>query len=181
MYKKIVIDRFGQEKPLTLKSGDKYDSTAYIQSPDDKTLYKHPYANTDFTSGYAGGILAEGFYGGVVGTVDRVGKDGKTYQRKDIWLYQRKFLGQIDNRLDLTPEMVTVPSLIPNPNHGNKPILQWVKIHWGGFERDGSQGCITLHPGSGTNFFDYFSIGDSCEIIVNRSSIGKAPDFYGGK
>lgn len=171
MYKKIIIERFGQPRPIELANGDRYDSTATIYSPDGIKLYKHPYVNTDPSRGATGGILAEGqAIAGILGK--------RLSGQPAFWLYPARLLGRINDKSELTPDDTILKSLIPNPNHGGLYQGNWYMIHWGGRNTDGSRGCITLHPYHGQRFFTFFSPGESVIVELIRNPDAIAPGFY---
>jgi hypothetical protein len=168
---KFVICRGGQDRPKYAANGDAYDSTLQIYQ--DGHLYKDiPYVNTDHRIGYAGGILAEGEYYGIVG----MRKSGL----KAIWIYRND--GDIIKSVnDLTIDNVTLKSLVPNANQGGDYMMRYILLHNGGISTDKSEGCLTTHPACYDDVFAPLQIQDKCKIILTRKEGWKTPAFYLGK
>lgn len=123
-------------------NGDVYDSSATLT--DDvqngpRTLWHSELVNTDSTIGYKGGRLAKGNYYGIVGYSAKGKRVIKLFMTSATRV---QFLEKSEH---LTIEMMTVPSEIPNPNHGGAKFMQYVYIHEGYRTTDGSHGCITVY------------------------------------
>ncbi len=175
--KKILIVRGDVERPFILPNGDKYDSTLILQDEEEqnlfgqsrkeKTLFYTGYVNTDRTVGYKGGILAEGEYYGICGIREK----NKT---KAIFLYDKKF-GIVKRKEELPDQAFTLPSLVPNKNHGGQKIIKYVLIHKGGTTWDWSHGCITILGQHFDRFISFFKIGETSLIILKRGHFYKFP------
>lgn len=175
-YKRILINRGGQIKPLTLKNGDKYDSLIHLYNPDGKIIHTVPYVNTDYTIAAAGkgGIIAEGQdLGGIVGRR----KNGAVA----IWIVRREFIGRLKKLEDMTLPMTVIKSLVPNPNQDGTDIIDLAMIHAGGYYQDNSLACITNHPDYHSKLMNFFQVGETMEIDLVRNTGWTAPDFYEGK
>ncbi len=55
-----------------------------------------------------------------------------------------KYLKNIKSDADLTLEMMTLPSSIPNPNHGGEDIVEAAQMHPGGWAWDWSHACCSI-------------------------------------
>ncbi|URA10543.1 hypothetical protein [Thermospira aquatica] len=174
--KKIIIYRGDNPQPFVLANGDIYDSTLVLSEvetdifnkTEEKTLFYTGYVNTDHTTGYRGGILAEGEYLGICGVRQNKRKE------KAIWLYNKRY-GIVDQKEFLPDEAFILPSLVPNPNHNGKKIIQYVLIHRGGLSWDFSQGCITIMGGNFDEFIKYFKVGECALVILKRGAFYKFP------
>lgn len=123
-------------------NGDVYDSSATLIDPvavGPREIWHSELVNTDHTIGYKGGILAEGEYYGIVGLSSK----GKRVIK--LFLATEKQLAKILTHEDLTAKMMTLPSNVPNPNHGGERWLRYVYIHEGYLTEDGSHGCLTVY------------------------------------
>jgi hypothetical protein len=121
-------------------NGDVYDSSATLEKPAQfgpVDIWHSELVNTDSTIGYKGGKLAKGNYNGIVGYSAK----GK----RVIKIFIAPDLSKIKNYGDLTAEMMTLPSEIPNPNHSNMHIVQYVYVHEGYRTSDGSHACLTIY------------------------------------
>jgi hypothetical protein len=120
----------------TLTAGDVYDSVAELFSPDGTRLFYSEYVNMDHTAGYKGGILAKGVYKGIVGYRQNGARVIKFFkwETPDEAVHSDK---------DLTEEMVTLESSVPNPNHGGAMKISYVQGHAGRKKWDYSHGCFT--------------------------------------
>lgn len=172
--KKLTICRGAMSRPL-VKNFDVFDSVALIYNhQDDKTLsYRIENFNTDFCNGYAGGILSEGNYGGVV-------YDRKDTGKRAIKLFGWGYIGMVQKEADITEPMRVFRSLIPNPNHANRRIITQVLIHADGEQGGYSNGCITGHPSVWADFISKFQLGEIIKIELVRYPSWKAPDYYQG-
>lgn len=165
--KSLYIHRGKSQRPFVCANGDTYDSTGELFNEQGHSLWKSDVVNTDSTAGYKGGKLAEGVYFGIVGY--RAPKPGQDRGKRVIKLFR-----QIDTLPkdygDLTIAMMTLPSLVPNPNHDNQHIIKYVQVHDGGLTNDWSHGCLTiLDRGGYTDFtvlMSRLSDNENIEIIL---------------
>jgi hypothetical protein len=130
----LIVRRYGSPWPKVLKNGDKYDSTIDVYDRLGRHLHHVPYTNTDHTRRYRGGVLMPGQYNGITGP--HRGKPA-------LWLY-RDSAGKAQRWQDITLDMRTLPSLIPNPNHNGRHQMTYINCHPGGREWDWSHGCLTV-------------------------------------
>lgn len=165
MKKEVLVIRGGQPLPIVLDNGDKYDSVAFV-IVDGKIVHRCPYVNTDFTSRYKGGILAEGLYRAYVG-------EHKGYKALNIFRFAEEYL---ERRFEfLPPEAFKLPSLIPNPNHGGQNIIQYINHHRGSKEKGGwdwSHGCMTTPEPYYEEFIACFVPGEKIEYRLIRDPKG---------
>ena len=148
--KSLIIHRGGSLEPFICANGDKYDSSARLQAGYN-LIYLSDKWNTDHTEGYKGGILAKGAYYGIVAPR---AKDGKMVVK--VFHGTAEQVVKVQTDAYLTEPMLTLPSEIPNPNHGGRAIIQYVQIHAGGVSWDFSHGCLTALNSGGFNEFDKF-------------------------
>lgn len=160
--KVLKIERGASLFPYKLKNGDKYDSTGTLFI-NGKAIWQSELINTDKTAGYKGGRLALGEYYGIVafrGNGARVIKlfDGNAD------------LERIRTDSDILPHQYTLPSMIPNPNHGGMPIISFVQIHPGGLSWDFSHGCLTILNAPPYNEFNrlmqHLQTNDKLSVIL---------------
>lgn len=180
--KTIEIIRGGQSKPLVTTEGDQYDSTLNLRSPDGKTIYSIPYVNTDMSVRYRdkAGILAEGTYAFLRTNTNKLGNC--------FLIFPYANYDKINNLQDAEPNLVTLPSLIPNPNHADfttlawLPIMDYVYLHKGGsISWDWSAGCITTPDKYYTKLMSYFALNDKGLLILRRQEGWVAPSWYQNK
>lgn len=175
--KTVRIIRGGQSHPLILNNGDKYDSVGIIIDETGHKLYTDPLINTDHTTGYAGGILAEGVYYAILG--DHKGK----YRALNIF---KKIDGisleQIKSRAAFVknPALRVLPSLVPNANHKGQFIITDVNDHAGGmdvYDLDGnlnskgwdySHGCITHFSALYGKWVSFFKPNEIVRYVIER-------------
>lgn len=171
--KKIVVIRGGQEKPL-IKEKDTFDSVVMLYNDTHDLRCSNVFFNfnSDFYNGYAGGIIAEGRYGGIV--FDR--PNGK----RAVKLFQEFYLDVVTDEKEITENMRSFNSLIPNPNHANRKIITQVLIHEDGLNGGYSQGCITGYRPDFLQFISYFQLKEKMLIEIIRQPGWKAPAFYQG-
>ncbi len=161
--KSLYLRRGRSENPVGLDNGDWYDSTGEMFLESGHSVWKSDVVNTDSTEGYKGGKLAEGVYFGIVGY--RAPKPGQDRGKRVITLFQQ--IGKLPGDYgDLTIAMMTLPSLIPNPNHDNQHIIQYVQVHDGGETWDWSHGCITI-----LNSADYHNFTDLMKLLSDNEII----------
>jgi len=135
--KKIEIYRGKDGTGYTCTNGDVYDSSLTLFAESGEELYTTYDVNTDSTKNYKGGILAPGLYYGIVGY--------RSNKKRVIKLFSGTTdISKIKDDSFLTEAMLTLPSTIPNPNHGKKKVIAHVQIHAGGISWDFSHGCITI-------------------------------------
>ena len=145
--KHLFIYRGQSSKNFKCTNGDIYDSAARLQDharfgPVD--IWHSEFVNTDSTGGYKGGKLAKGEYYGIIGY--RADKDGIKGKRViKLFTAPAEFDFSKITANDLTMQMMTLPSEIPNPNHSNLLVIQHVQVHDGGQSWDFSHGCITVY------------------------------------
>jgi len=149
--KHLFIYRGQSDKNFTCTNGDVYDSSATLEEParfGPVDIWHSEYVNTDSTEGYKGGKLAKGEYYGIVGY--RQPKAGEDIGKRVIKIFQAPdgFDFTKITAADLTVTMMTLPSEIPNPNHSNLPVIQYVQVHDGGQSWDFSHGCLTIYRNS---------------------------------
>lgn len=162
--------------PYRCDNNDLLDSTLYIYRGI-IIQEKFPFCNTDFSNGYKGGILAEGDYDFIIGL--HKGKRKAAFLCKD--------LKKTDKWDSLTLKQRTLPSLIPNPNHGGKRIITGVNTHptmgdWDGngiADGDGSQGCITILGKEYYKFENIFKLNDRGRFKLERMIGWTPPAIYG--
>lgn len=172
--KNIIIDRGGQKEPKVLISGDKYDSVLTLYD-NDKELMKLEYVNTDHSLTKEGGVLAEGKYGGIV--FNRPKNKGKA-----ILLYDYKYFDKISTINEVWKYGTIVPSLVGNPNHNNKKVMESILIHKGGTsEWDWSEGCITVYGLLYDSFISLFEMDEKVIVTLTRNTNFNPPSFYNGK
>lgn len=149
-YRKVLVFHRGKSpNPFRCENGDVYDSTAVLFRGFDMLYYGERW-NTDHTESYKGGRLAKGRYYGIVGPR---AKDGLLVIK--LFRATADELAKIKTHADLTEAMMTLPSEIPNPNHGGKNDIGDVQVHKGGITWDWSHGCLTgLNSGGYTEFDD---------------------------
>lgn len=168
----LKCQRGGQQKPKVLKTGDKYDSIIYIY--DDGALIKtFPYVNTDMSINFKNksGILSEGTYAYLCTETDKLGKS--------LILFNQKFYNEVKSIDDITTEMQTLPSLIPNPNWKNQYIMRSIFVHKGGtLEWDWSQGCVTIFGDDYNDFIQLFKMGEKGLFEMTRAAWWKEPAVY---
>lgn len=163
MLKKILeIYRGKSTVNLKCTNGDIYDSSATLRATGGAgpwAVWHSELVNTDHTIGYKGGILAEGEYYGIVGYSSK----GKRVIK--LFLATDEQLAKIKTHEDLTAEMMTLPSNVPNPNHGGERWLRYVYIHEGYRTEDGSHGCLTIYryPIEPAKVSDYQMLMDSLQ------------------
>lgn len=139
----IKIYRKSLEFPLQLANGDKYDSLIEVYEKNnrrEKLINTTPFVNTDYTEGYNGGMMAEGRYKFICG-LHKNSYKALNVVRNDI---NEDRWNSINDYTKLSYEDRTLPSLLPNPNHGDKKIITYINIHRGGINWDWSHGCITI-------------------------------------
>ncbi len=163
--KKTLIVRGDIENPIILQNGDKYDSTIILSDSNSKTLFVSGKVNTDHTSSYRGGIIAEGSYFAICGIREK-------NKEKALWLYNKEF-GIVKRKEDLPERAFILRSLVPNPNHGGKLIITYVLIHKGGLTWDWSHGCITILDKDFDKFISYFEVGEVTEVTLRRGAFWK--------
>jgi hypothetical protein len=119
------------------------------------------------------GILAEGNYKWICGR-----REDKASRPKVLYIYQADFIRdkKIIFSTDLTPTDRTLPSIVPNPNHGMKNIITNVLIHNRAITNDGSMGCITIDGFEA--FISYFGVGDKGEFVLTRAQGWQPDDRY---
>lgn len=170
--KLIKCQRGGQQKPKVLQTGDKYDSLMYVY--DQGALVRAvPYVNTDMSERYKkhAGILSEGTYAYLCTETDKLGKS--------LILFNQKFYDEVKSIDDITTEMQTLPSLIPNPNQKNQYIMRSIFVHKGGTsEWDWSQGCITIFGDDYNDFIQLFKMGEKGLFEITRAAWWKEPAVY---
>ena len=170
--KKVTVNRGKSSVNFKTTKGDVYTDTLKVYSKSNKKIYFTNYANSDPTINYAGGIIEEGIYLGLIGdhkgkysevklfnadSIERVkyimglvGKAKTPKKKNSVW---RKLLG----------EERTFISKISNPNHRNKKIIKYVNVHKGGYSNDFSGGCLTILKTNYKRFIDLFNDG---EILI---------------
>ncbi len=175
--KTVETIRGGQEYPLILDNGDRYDSVSILHNDADEILYIDPLVNTDFTENYHGGILAEGSYYAIVGL-----HKGK-YPTLKLFLPTAKVsLDKIKSESDFLryPEVRVLPSLIPNPNHDGKKLISDINDHAGGTDSydlhgriikgawDYSHGCITRPAWLYGKWMSFFKQNETVRYVLKR-------------
>ena len=101
---------------------------------------------------------------------------------KAIWIKTPKlgehfvyYHGDIKNENDLTDEMITFPSLKPNPSMGGKMIVSSVCFHDGCRGNNGSEACTTVFPDDWETFTKLFKLGDIIDVTLTDSPNYKYP------
>jgi hypothetical protein len=145
--KVLCIQRGKSSNPVILPNGDKYDSRLDMID-NGKIISSSEKINTDPSITHPGGILAPDLYYGIYH--EMFGYPGVVFFKKDV------DYSKIKTWTDLTVEQRTFESTIPNPNHGNHPIITLVDFHIGSRSWDGSDGCPTYHPDDVQKFTGIF-------------------------
>jgi hypothetical protein len=179
--KKIIAIRGGKATPMILNSGDQYDSRFLLYKSE---AGKAPYffidgfenCNTDPSERFVGksGILSEGLYGFICTKTKKLDKC--------LLLFDTKFFDLVKTYDDITEQMIELPSLIPNPNHGGRKVITSDFIHKGGqSEWDWSMGCQTIYGPDYQRFIDNFEMGEKGYYELIRAEFWKAPKWYQGQ
>lgn len=177
--KAIIIERRKSKYPLILNNGDKYDSTVKVLEYDNKNIeknlkdfkvenliYQCPFINTDHTENYKGGELKNGNYYYIIGL------HKNKYPAPLLFQSSKKDYDKLDNCINLTYKMRTLPSSIINPNH-KKKIITYVNFHKGGLNWDWSHGCMTMVYATGiehywNSFMSNFQLNDKGIFILEK-------------
>jgi hypothetical protein len=152
--KLLTVYRYNSPDPYRLagkdgQDGDVFDSVGVL-TDGAEVLWQSDHVNTDATHGYKGGRLACGAYFGIVGY--------RANGKRVIKLFQHPAhepITQIKTADQLTVQDMTLPSEIPNPNHGYQYVIQYVQVHSSGSKGgpeptwDWSHGCITVYNHDG--------------------------------
>jgi len=158
----IKILRGKSKAGFTASNGDVYgDVCEVIDSKYTDVICHTDYCNSDATAGYNGGKLADGIYYGIVGK-----HKGRYKAFKLFAPVPDDRLAAIKNESDLSEADRTLPSSIPNPNHGGKMIIQYVNIHKGGENWDWSHGCITILGENFDRLMTYFGMNEIAIVEV---------------
>jgi hypothetical protein len=166
---KILEFRRGQSKqPVICENNDVYDSEAELFDFSGKSLYISEHWNTDSTKGYNGGKLAKGTYFAIKGK-RTVSYHPDPIDVLKIFSPEGIEIENIKSEDDIPEKNWTLPSEIPNPNHENKMIMDFVQVHSGGLKWDYSWGCLTGLNVNGYVSFDVLNrlIADK-EIVIIR-------------
>jgi len=183
--KTVETIRGGQEYPLVLDNGDRYDSVSLLHDESGKVLYIDPLVNTDFTENYHGGILAEGEYYAICGH-----HKGKYKALKLFMPINGIGLTKIHSEGDFAryPEVRVLPSLIPNPNHDGKSIISDINDHAGGTDSydlhgqlihgswDYSHGCITRPAWLYGKWMSFFEPNEIVRYVLKRGKYWTMPE-----
>jgi hypothetical protein len=144
LVKQLILRRGTSTINYTCANGDKYDSTADLMDSGGEFIFHSEHVNLDHTNNYHGGVLAPGIYGGIA-----------CYRSNGLPCIRIYRFGQsVTKPSDLTLDMVTLPSIVPNPNHGGDFKITHVLVHQGGASWDYSHGCLTILNKGGIYDFD---------------------------
>lgn len=158
-------------------NGDKLDSNLYVYK-DLELKETFNFVNTDHTNGYNGGILKEGLYDFIIGD----------WKGKYLAAIICQNLLSTDTWDKLTADKLTLPSIVSNPNHGGRKVMDYVWMHktMGDFDgdgmpdADGSRGCITIYAPDFIKFSSLFKLNDRGKFKLERNPVWTPPAFYEG-
>jgi hypothetical protein len=154
----IKVTRGASKARYKAASGDVYADTMEAFDASGQSVYFTDYCNSDATVGYNGGRLAKGVYNAIVGM-----HKGRYKAFKLFRPLPDDRLAKIESEDDLTLADRTLPSEIPNPNHGGDMIITCVNIHKGGENWDWSHGCITVLGDAFDRLMGHFAMN---EIVI---------------
>ena len=159
--KTIIIGRGESIENKVLKNGDVLDSDINVRDANEVLLYECENVNTDPTTGYKGGILAEGEYFAIYHWHKGKYPALKIFNQVDVERLER-----IKRSSNLTRAERTLPSNVGNPNHKGEFIIQDVNIHKCGDNSDWSHGCITIYYRNWDEFMKCFEVGEIVRVIL---------------
>ena len=167
--KTIEIYRYDLTHPLVLANGDTYDSRIRVLDDAGTVLRNVDFVNTDATVNYCGGRLSYGDYYAIRGPHGKTGYPA-------LWIFKSQNPASVHELVDVTAEMLTLPSEIPNPNHGGERIITEVHIHKGGLTWDYSHGCITIATDDllRDNWTPFIALFPEGEVIRVRLICGRS-------
>jgi len=138
---------------------DSYDSKVQIFSDDNRLMFESDKANVDSSNRLPYKVeLQTGEYMGICGIY---------HDKKAIYLYEKVFDDVMQKWYCIFdyPAARIHKCIQENPNHSNLKVITDLLIHCGGFNWDGSHGCLTLHPEQWSKFIDFFKINEKVIIV----------------
>ena len=137
--KRIVVGSHKAEKPISLPSGDSYDSQA--------TLIENGELLMTFLMNVDSGAIR---------------KDGKIEIKNGVYQVRCEMHKRLGKVLRVTQNGSGIlPTIQPNQRHKGKKIAEGILIHRGGRNSDNSAGCLTIHPDDYDRFISFFNFGET--------------------
>lgn len=174
--KTIITTRGGQPFPIELEEkGDKYDSISVVYK-NGIEISRNEFVNTDPSMRYKNNcaILNEGEWAWILG--DMLSFKKYNLDTRALFFFKREYWDKVLTTDDLTTEMQTLPSLIPNPYYDDKYFIVCTRQHIGGsIAWDYSRGCVSNYGPNHSAFMDMFSKNEKGLYILKRQTGWESP------